>query len=226
MIKVESKEFIVILFFLIIQSFLSKWITLIAVIFIIYSKYKTSFQNIGSKSMPNILPSLLQNKKQTGNENKAMFIDIVRKYFKSTTTNKHILNILSADESTKNIIEDLYTFNNVSKDKFRNIVYDIWEFVRIFMVTFNTSKPVTDQYNQYNKYNIIKRNINNDIEKMIDIRNRIHETFETYKYDNNSLYLSKFKDIQKELLERLNYYIKIIETKFNTPRIFPLPSNL
>lgn len=223
MIKVESKEFIVILFFLIIQSFLSKWITLLAVIFVIYSKYKTSFHlpNLGGNSIPH----LFNNKKQIGNE-KTLFIDIIRKYFKSTTTNKHVLNILSADESTKKIIEDLYIFNNVSKDKFRNIVYDIWEFVRIFMVTFNTSKPVTDQYNQYNKYNITKRNINNDIEKMIDIRNRIHETFETYKYDNNTLYMSKLKDIQKQLLERLNYYIKIIETKFNTPRIFPLPSNL
>jgi len=220
MIKIDNKEFIGIIIFLIMQTFIGKWMTLLFIFTMFVYKLKSN-TSIWKSGIWNLKDGMKRNENE-----KETFFNLISKYFKSTEKNKEILSILSTDATLTSSLEELYRFKNVSKDKFQSILYDLWEFIRIFIVTFNYSKPITDQYNQYNKYNLLKGNINNKIEMLIAIRNKIFETFENFKFDDDVFYKEKSVEIQNIFMERMNYYIKLIENKFNAPRIFPLPANI
>lgn len=133
------------------------------------------------------------------NKDKQDIDEIIKKHFKNTLVNRNVYAVLLSNSELIKILKDLEIFKNVEKGNYREIIYDLWSFLKAF--SFGVKRG---NFSEQSYYDII--------EKRNKVLNNITNMLYTIHGDKGS---ELIYDMVTRTQKQLNYYIRILKNKYN-----------
>lgn len=125
--------------------------------------------------------------------------DIVQSHFKNTLINKNVYAALLSNNKLVSIIKELEIFKNIDKGNYRQIIYEFWSFLKLYVFTLKKKRVSPDVINE-----------------LMEKRNNLLNSISTITFTiTGTKSLEKITKIRSELQSELNNYIRIIKNKFD-----------
>jgi hypothetical protein len=125
--------------------------------------------------------------------------EIIQKHFKNTLVNRNVYAVLLSNPDLIKLVKELEIFNNVEKGNYREIIYNLWAFLKAY--SFGIKKTSMDE-----------KSLLDIIEKRNKILNNINNLLYTITGDKSSEYIY---ELVTKMQYQLNTYIKLLKNKYN-----------
>lgn len=136
--------------------------------------------------------------------------EIIKAHFKNTTINKIVYAVLLSDQNLIKLVKELEIFKNLDNGNYKDILYHLWSFLKIYAFTLKS------------------KNINPDVlNDLLEKKNKLLNSVSNMDFilnENNSS--QKANELKMSFQSNLDNYIRIIKNKFNLQDTSIRPANV